>query len=378
MNVPNKNLIGRLHSTMTAKFVCSGRLWMVATISTLLMFISSLMLVLAPATWATGALAVSFLLGVTTLISRVFATRIYLEAEKIRRRHRLLISTGRCPFFNEQEIPSSNAKQNLGVVSENRKYYSFTTPPGPLRLAENFLEEVTYTAFLAPKTVLLIAVIIAVGLILSIMLLLLNEFGWKVHAVNLMTFLFTSSFVHQLVAFDRLGRCARDFGVCLPSLATKEFLVQDLMSALTDYDCSLARAGCPLPDWLYKKHRKELGARWRERHTQFLSATNVGNEDSEVSINEEPPASLIKFLYTHFLDSELRLLAKSISGWDISPHLPGCHASVIEISTALVEGLQRQKHIAESFFNLLRDERPALVGKIDLLSSRWFGKNALE
>ena len=373
-----------LHATMTAKFLRAKQAWTWVLCTSVGIIGLSVTSVLMSSPSAYAAIDfVSVVLGIALFSLRLRAQALYGEAEELRRAHRQLESHGIRPRDNVVlSLPASADTLNLGVVAPDREYYGTKAPPGPHRLADNLVESASYTRDLAHRTWQICAAVAVGSLILVLGLLwygtVMGTGGTGLmrlvpHLFSLLVF----GIVADLgVSFGRLSRVATDTVGRLESVRDNPNLrIEDLIPAVTDYDCALASTGAPIPDRVYSGMQDELNKRW----ARYLETRASRSEPTLVEMPStlpgvpvtKPRAALRDLLFTLFDDEELRRFVVDLADPDLSACLPGPAASFAAVVDGLVGVLARRKLADSDFFAALEQVRPRFVPRIREVAQLW-------
>lgn len=213
------------------------------------------------------------------------ARSIYLDAEDARR-ITVLIKALNYPLSEKkfQEIIKPFSKHSRGQaqkdLEESRKYYASRQPYGAFRLLEMFQESVFWTGALMGKAshlVLILSLVIGGLLFLSLYMLLfanlaVNRIWWSsVLAAGILVYL-TTGFYHLWRSYAKISNRLQRMDDELEILRTKGSAVElsELLALLNEYDTLMATAA-PVPDFVYRLHKKELNRIWELRQSSYTA-----------------------------------------------------------------------------------------------------------
>lgn len=374
----------RLHATMTAKFLRAKQAWAWVLGTSVGIMGLSVTSVLVAAPGASAAIDfASVVFGITLFLLRVRAQTLYGEAEELRRAHRQLESHGIRPRDNVVlSLPSSIDTRDLGVVSPDREYYGTTAAPGPRRLAENLVESATYTRYLARRTSHLCAAVAVVGLVFVLGLLWYGSVmgtggtGLTRLVPHVFSFLVLGLAADLGISFGRLEKVATETVDRLEAIRpTPNLRIEDILPAVTDYDCALASTGAPIPDRIYAGMQDDLNARWtayQKAKTSYAdSVPGTPSPKSSCAPATKRRAALRELLFTLFDDDELRRFVGDLDDPDLGTCLPGSAASFAVVVDELVGVLERRNQADAGFFAALEQIRPRFAPRIRDVAHRW-------
>lgn len=384
-DVDKVSLKHRLRVTMTAQFVRAERAWawvLRASLGALALSIASV-LVDDPVAFAVIDL-LAVLLGVAVFSLRIRAQGLYGAAEELRRAHRHLESHGIRPRdLVVLNLPASLDRLDLGAASPEQPYYATTAAPGPRRLADILVESASYTYPLARSTWRHCAAIALGGFVLMLGLLwygtVMGTGGTGLmRLVPHISSIIVLGFAADLgIAFWRLEQAAAQTVERLEAIRTNDNLrLEDLLPAVTDYDCALAATGAPIPDWIYAPNKGPLNAQWAANHAadaQPAGAVSVAAATSSPgkSTSMAKREALRTLLFTVFDDDELRMFVSDLNDQDLMASLRGSAASLVVVVDSLVGALERRNEASAEFFAALERRRPRFANQIQDIARLW-------
>lgn len=387
-DVDKVSLKHRLRVTMTAQFVRAERAWawvLCASLGALMLSIASV-LIDDPVVFAVIDL-LAVLLGVAVFSLRIRAQGLYGAAEELRRAHRHLESHGIRPRdLVVLNLPASLDRLDLGAASPEQPYYATTAAPGPRRLADILVETASYTHPLAQSTWRHCAALALGGLLLMIGLLwygtVMGTGGTGLmRLVPHISSIIVLGFAADLgVAFWRLEQAAAQTVERLEAFRTNDNLrLEDLLPAVTDYDCALAATGAPIPDWIYAPNKGPLNEQWAINHAAdsepagaVSAATSMGSPaNSRVMAKREAREALRTLLFTVFDDDELRMFVSDLNDQELMFSLKGSAASFVVVVDSLVGALERRNEASPEFFAALERRRPRVANRIRDVARLW-------
>lgn len=371
-----------LHAAMTAKFVRTKRVWRRLLLLGVTLFLLSAGSAVTgvPSTAARIFECLSLLCGVGVVVLRIHAQHLYGQAEALRREYFQLEGTGvRRRGRTDADLHKTFRAVDLGAIDPERKYYGSSLLPGPNRLADNLEESAFYTRDLAVTTWKLCLVILVLGFGLAFGLLYWaavlgpDGAGLLTLAPYVVNFIGLGLALDLGVAFYRLAVAATQILERVDILrSSAPMRIEDLLPAITDYDCALAAAGAPIPDFVYAAAETNLDRRWQKlcanRHPDAVIATaDVVTE----ALCLPPRAKIVNFIANRFDSLEFRDFVRNLG----DGHLEAClidsgvqHDAVVR---EFVASLERQGLIDQQFFTALKAARPARADEIHELARLW-------
>ncbi len=373
MTDPNKlSLKYRMHAAMTAQFSQTKRAWSWVIVVSLGAFVLSMVSIFISSTGGIAAINfLSLVVGLALVFMRVHAQSLYGHAEALRRAHRQLESHGIRPRDAViAALPSSVKGLKLGVVSPDRRYYGSSEAPGSERLAENLEESAFYTRALARRTWQLCAVIITMGALVILGLLYAGTVVGS-SAPTLMRILphISSAFVLGFAmdlgfSFARLENVATETFDRIETIRKNDSLrIEDLIPAITDYDCALAATGAAIPDAIYARMEPELGAGWEalraSRNSQSGPFRSASFDRMNAATAPVPVTTALRaLLFRIFDDLELRWFVEELNDIELKACLLGSDAGLAAVVDRLVAALDRRGLINADLFAALTRTRP--------------------
>lgn len=375
----------RLHATMTSRFVRTKHAWswvLYVSLGILGLSLASAIVVVPGASAAIDFFSVVF--GVVLFLLRRHAQGLYAEAEELRRAHRQLDSHGVRPRDAVVlDMPASVEGLDLGPVSPERTYYGAMAEPGPSRVADNLVESAFYTRALARRTWKVCAASSLLGLFLVLGLLWYGSTMGAGGAIlsrlvpHVFSFLVLGFTADLGLSFHRLSEVASETVTRLEAIRTNERLrLEDLLPALTDYDCALAFTGAPIPDRVYASMQSELNSQW-EAYLKMTASRNIPmptpptRDSSASTILSTKRIALRDLLFTVFDDEELRRFVGDLNDPELRACVPGPAASFASAVDALIGALERRQQADTGFFAVLEAMRPRFGEQIRDVAGLW-------
>jgi hypothetical protein len=271
--------VGRINliDAMGVEFKASKR-WLAAALwMNLLLYIIALTGIFSSG-WMTKAAAIgAIVIQTVAFAASVFMGKRYSLGEKIRRVAMLKHSLGIEPsvqdvttIATEVGFPDSSGRSFVG------DYYASSAPVGQNRLLEILDECAYWTAQGALKTRnFLIAGVVVAGMVVLLSFIVVVQAGLSNEKV-VKVFISTVSFI----ALGDLGSLAMKFsylsGVANSVLTQCEGLARspelDKQPLITtgEYNCVLASAGTPVPNWIYKRYQADWNEAYEERRSALF------------------------------------------------------------------------------------------------------------
>jgi hypothetical protein len=366
----------QLHAAMTAQFVRTKRGWKrVLGLGAVLFLLSMVSVLVGTMRIAVVVDFLSLLCGIGVVLVRVHVQDLYGQAEALRRAYYQLEGSGIRPRDSlASELPTSVRGVDLGVIVPDREYYGTSAMPGPDRLADNLEEAAVYTRALARRAWQLCAIVLGVGVILVLGLLYVattvgtDGAGLLKIVPHVFSFFILGFAIDLCMAFGRLETAAIQTLDRLELLHKGDGLrIDDLIPAITDYDCALAATGAPLPDFLYASMEPELGARWKaicaRRHSQRAPVAPGAARQNQ----QEPPkvkADLSRLLARIFDDFELRKFVEEMEDPELNASLLDTDVRFDAVVSQFVATLGRRGRIDQDLFAALEVARPNKAAEI--------------
>jgi hypothetical protein len=381
MDPSKSSFKSQLHAAMTAQFVRTKRGWKWLLLLGGALFLLSVGSVSTDAPRIAAVIDLLSLLGGGGLVLlRVHVQDLYGQGEALRRAYFQLEGSGIRPRESlDSELPSSVRGIDMGVVFPDREYYGTSAMPGPDRLADNLEESAIYTRALARRTWKLCRVVIGFGVVFVLGLLYSAAMSGP-NGVSLMKLVphvlnfFVLGFAIDLgVGFNRLEKIAAQTLERLELIRRSAGLrIEDLLPAITDYDCALAVTGAPIPDFLYAGMETELDTVW-----QRLCATrNVGAIGVAIVVpteqpNTAPRGMLVEFLANRFDNDEFRDFVRVLESGCFEACLVDSGTRHETVVSDFVATLTRRGFIDTSFFQALELARPRHASEVQKLARLW-------
>jgi hypothetical protein len=381
MDPSKSSFKSQLHAAMTAQFVRTKRSWKWLLVLAGALFLLSVGSVSTDAPRIAAVIDLLSLLGGGGLVLlRVHVQDLYGQGEVLRRAYFQLEGSGIRPRESlDSELPSSVRGIDMGVVFPDREYYGTSAMPGPDRLADNLEESAIYTRALARRTWKLCRVVIGFGVVF-VLGLLYSAATSGPNGVSLMKLVphvlnfFVLGFAIDLgVGFSRLEKIAAQTLDRLELMRKSVGLrIEDLIPAITDYDCALAVTGAPIPDFLYSGMETELDKRWKNirarRHPNLPAVSSTPPQAPRANSSAE--AELSKLLANSFDDFELRTFVRDLGDSELSACLIESGDRPDVIVRGFVEALERRGRINQDLFTALESARPYKVIEIREVARR--------
>lgn len=384
-DVHEESLKYRLRAAMASQFVRAKRAWtwvMRASLGTLVLSTASVLVTRPAACALIDFLGV--LLGAVVFYLRIHAQGLYGVAEELRRAHRQLESHGIRPRDSVVlNLPASLDGLDLGAASPEQPYYDTNAAPGPRRLADTLVESASYTRPLARRTWEICVAIVLGGLALVLGLLWYGTVmgtggtGLMRLVPHVSSFLVLGFAADLGVSFRRLEQVAAETVDRLQAIRINDNLrLEDLLPALTDYDCALAATGAPIPDRIYVAMRERLNAGWSincaantelDEPVPHTAETRLSSQGNAIARTE----ALRKLLFNLFDDAELRMFVSDLNDQDLRSSLKGTSASLVVVVDGLVGALERRNMANPDFFAALERRRPRFSRQILDVARLW-------
>lgn len=381
MNPRTPNYKALLHTAMTAKFVRTKRAWLrLLLLAFALFLLSAGSAVTGVPSTARVFESLSLLCGIGVVATRIHAQHLYGQAEALRREYFQLEGTGaRRRGRTDAELHKTVRAVDLGAIDPERKYYGSSSLPGPNRLADNLEESALYTRHLAGMTwkrclvVFVIGLGLAFGLLYWAAVLGPDGAGLLTLAPYVLNFIGLGFALDLGVAFYRLEEAATQTLAQVDMLRSNAPMrIEDLLPAITDYDCALAAAGAPIPDFIYAAAEIDLDRRWQKlcanRHPDAVVATaGVVTEASSLP----PRAKLVTFLANSFDSLEFRGFVRNLGNGQLEACLVDSGVPHDAVVREFIASLERQGLIDQQFFTALKAARSARADEIHALERLW-------
>lgn len=371
----------QLHIAMTAKFVRTKRTWTWLLLLAFILFALTAVSAVADTPRVAPILnGLGILCGIGVVSLRIHAQGLYGQAEALRRAYFQLEGSGiRRRSGLDADLHKTVRAVDMGIIIPDRKYYGSSLLPGPDRLADNLEESALYTRALAGKTWKLCMAVFAVGVLVVFSLLywaaILGPHGVGLLALapHVLNFIGLGFALDLGVSFFRLERSAAQTLDQVAMLRSDAGMrLEDLLPAITDYDCALAATGAPIPDFLYGAREAELDTVW-----QRLCATrNVGAIGVAIVVpteqpNTAPRGMLVEFLANRFDNDEFRDFVRVLESGCFEACLVDSGTRHETVVSDFVATLTRRGFIDTSFFQALELARPRHASEVQKLARLW-------